>query len=164
MRKPHSGVSIQAVGARHQRLNFGERSYQDFKALMEAMRKDTSRSIYDQGETLVEIQRKFKLVTSVINSTPLLVKYSDAEECIVMKEALLTPTLDERMSDILAGASGAHDGMFADVLKYNATIRENVKLKVRSYLQEKGVSYPDQRKGKHQEDSEMILPLTQLDW
>ena len=98
-----------------------------------------------------------------------MVKYSDAEECMVMKEALLTPylgeeALDERMHNILAGVSGALDFMFADVLKYNSTVRENVKLKVRSYLQEKGVSYPDQRKGKHQEDSEMILPLTQLDW
>ena len=63
------------------------------------------------------------------------------------------------MRDILAGVSGAHNGLFSDVLKYNAFIRENIKLKVLSYLQEKGVSYPDQRKGKHQVVSEGISPL-----
>ena len=87
------GIIIQAVAALHQHLNFSEWSYQEFKSLMQSMRKKTSKSIYDQGETLVEIQRKFNLCCSVIHCTPLLIKYSDSEECIVMKEALLKPYL-----------------------------------------------------------------------
>ena len=62
------------------------------------------------------------------------------------------------MSNILTGIVGARDGMFADILKYGNVIRDNVKAKVLSYLQEKAVSYPDNRRGKHQEDGEAVLP------
>ena len=48
--------------------------------------------------------------------------------------------------------------MFADILRYGNLIHDNVKAKVLSYLQEKAVSYPDNRRGKHQEDGEAFLP------
>ena len=48
--------------------------------------------------------------------------------------------------------------MFADILKYGNVIRDNVKAKVLSYLQEKAVSYPDERRVKRQEDGEAVLP------
>ena len=66
--------------------------------------------------------------------------------------------LDEKMSNILTGILGARDGMFAVILKYGSVIRDNVKVKVLSYLQENAVSYPDERRGKHQEDGEAVLP------
>ena len=157
------GISVETVPARHQFLNFSERSYKDFKTLMNVMRRDVSRSIYDQGESLIEVQRKISLVTSIMHATPLMVKFSDEEECIVTKEKLLRPylggdNLDEKMSNILTGIIGARDGMFADILKYGNVIRDNVRSQVLSYLQEKAVSYPDNRRGKHQEDGEAVLP------
>ena len=150
------GISVETVPARHQRLNFCERVYKDFKILMQSMRRDPSRSIYDQGESLIEVQRKVVLCSSVMNSSPILVKYSDQEETVVMKDSLLRPylageALDERMSQVLGGISGAQDGLFADVLKYSKAVRENVQAKILSYLQDKAVAYDDQRKNGRQE-------------
>jgi hypothetical protein len=157
------GINVETVPAKHQKLNFCERSYKDFKTLMKSMRRDLSRSIYDQGESLIEVQRKINLVSSIMHCTPLMVKYSDEEERIVMKEALLRPylggeALDEKMAGILAGITGARDGLFADILKYGNAIRDELQTKVLSYLQEKAVSYPDQRRNKHQEDGAVALP------
>ena len=158
------GIQVETVETNHQLLNFSERTWQEVKGLLNSMRRNCSKTIYSQSETIVEIMRKVNLCASVIHSTPLLVKHQDRHEKLVMKESLLRPylsgtALDQKMAQIIAGVSGSRDGLFEEVLSYNSTIREVAKRHILSYLREKGVSFPVIRRNGKQDSDEVTLPL-----
>ena len=158
------GIQVETVETNHQLLNFSERTWQEVKGLLNSMRRNCSKTIYSQSETIVEIMRKVNLCASVVHSTPLLVKHEDRHEKLVMKESLLRPylsgtALDQKMAQIIAGVSGSRDGLFEEVLSYNSTIREVAKKHILSYLREKGVSFPVIRRNGKQDSDEVTLPL-----
>ena len=158
------GIQVETVEANHQLLNFSERTWQEVKGLLNSMRRNCSRTIYSQSETIVEIMRKVNLCASIIHSTPLLVKHQDRHEKLVMKESLMRPyldgtALDQKMAQIIAGVSGSRDGLFEEVLSYNSTIREVAKRHILSYLREKGVAFPVIRRNGKQDPDEVVLPL-----
>ena len=81
-----------------------------------AMRRNTSKSIYNQSEALIEITRKLNMCSGVVHSTPLLVKAQDQSEKLMMKDALLKPhlggqSLDYKMANLIAGVSSAKAGI-----------------------------------------------------
>ena len=158
------GIKIEAVNARHQFLNFSERVYAELKHILESMRCDADRSVYDQTDTQVELSRKFSLAVSIMNTAPVLVKHVDSGERIVMKQALLKPFLtaeviDDHMKQVMLGVAGSHDTFFDNILTYSTEVKQNVKNKILAYLQEKAVSYPDLRLKGKQVDSHTLLPL-----
>ena len=63
------------------------------------------------------------------------------------------------MAQIIAGVSGAKDGLFEEVLSYNKTIRMVAKGHIMSYLREKGVSFPVIRRNGKQDTDDVVLPL-----
>ena len=63
------------------------------------------------------------------------------------------------MAQIIAGVSGARDGLFEEVLTYNDTIREVAKGHILAYLREKGVSFPVIRRNGKQDPENVVLPL-----
>lgn len=152
-----SGIKIQPVGARHQFLNFAERSWADFRMLLESMRTDINLSIYRQNDTLTELLQKFALIANVLNTAPVLVKHQDRDEQLVMRQSILKPflsaeILDAYMSNFIAGVSGKGDLLLSAVLGYNEAIKTNFKNLILTYLQEKGMQYQDIRRGTNQQD------------
>lgn len=81
-----------------------------------------------------------------------------------MKEALMRPYLDgtalnQKIARIVAGVSGARDGLFGEVLTYKCTIRDVAKGHILAYLGEKGVSFPVNRRNGKQDPSNVSLPM-----
>ena len=147
-----SGIQVKGVAPRHQFLNFSERVYQEWKTLMMGMRSDVNRTIYSQDDTLIELTHKFNLAFHILNCAPILVKHSDEEERLVLRQEILKPylskeTIDDFMRDLLSTATGQRDQLYSSILDYNDTIKRNVSELIRSYLMEKGVTYKDVRKG-----------------
>ena len=126
------GIAVETVAPSHQLLNFSERTWQEVKGLMIKKRRNTNKSIYNQRETLIELTRKFNLVSGIIHSTPLLVKAQDQSEKLMMKDALLKPhvggqSLDHQMANFIVGVCFARDGIFEDILSYSKVVRDLVK-------------------------------------
>ena len=63
------------------------------------------------------------------------------------------------MAQIIARVSGAKDGLFEEVLNYSSTIREVAKGHILAYLQEKGVSFPVNRRNGKQDAENIVLPM-----
>ena len=106
------------------------------------------------------------MVSGVMHSTPFLVKSQDQSEKMMLKDALLKPhmsgdSLDHQMANLIAGVTGARDGIFESVLSYGKTVRELVKQNILSYLREKAVLYPDSRKRGRQTSEVDIKPQLQ---
>ena len=144
------GIKLETVAPRHQKLNFVERSWKELKGLLSSMRRNPNLSVFNQSDTLVQLQRKLNLCGSIMRATPLLVKHDCNDERVITKEGLMNPyldglSLDHKMSDLIKGVAGSESGLLSDILEYNNTIKIVVKEKIISYLQEKGISYPDRR-------------------
>jgi hypothetical protein len=119
------GIKIEAVNARHQFLNFSERVYAELKHILESMRCNTDRSVYDQTDTQVELSRKFRLAVSIMNAAPVLVKQA------LLKPFLTAEVIDEYMKQIMLGVTGSHDTFFDDILTYSSKVKQNPSLPAR---------------------------------
>ena len=62
------GINVEPVAPYHQFLNFSERQIQVFKGLMTTMKRNLDRSIYDQGDTLLDVMEKFSMGTTKLLS------------------------------------------------------------------------------------------------
>ena len=87
----------------------------------------------------------------------------DQSEKMMLKDALLKPhmsgdSLDHQMANLIAGVTGARDGIFESVLSYGKAVREQ---NILSYLRDKAVLYPDSRKRGRQTSEVDIKPQVQ---
>ena len=160
-----SGIQVKGVAPRHQFLNFTERVYQEWKTLMMGMRQNVNHSIYGQDDTLIELTHKLNLAAHILNCAPILIKHSDQDQRLILRQEILKPylskeTIDDFMGDLLSTATGQRDQLYSSILNYNDTIKKNVSTLILSYLMEKGVTYKDVRKGGgNKQSSQLLMPL-----
>ena len=90
------GIPVESVAAGHQFLNFAERQIQVWKGLMSSMKRNQNKTIYDQEETMLDLQEKLSMVCKVMSLRPILIKHKDEEETAILAAQLFQPTLSSR--------------------------------------------------------------------
>ena len=150
------------MGGTEEVRNFSEDVYQEWKTLMMGMRSDVNRTIYSQDDTLIELTHKFNLTSHILNCAPILVKHSDEDERLVLRQEILKPylskeTIDGFIGDLLSTTTGQRDKLYSSILDYNDTVKKNVSALILSYLMEKGMTYKDVRKGGGKNQSSQML-------
>ena len=113
---------------------------------MMSMRRNQTRSILSQAESIEEITRKLGLCSRIIRSTSLIVKDQDGGEKLMTKDLVLHPhmsldTLDSNAADIFAGISGSSSGIFEHITCYSGVVRNMFVHTVLAYLKDKGILY-----------------------
>ena len=112
------------------------------------MRSKVNKSIYDQGDTLIELQSKLQLTESVLSLRPVLIKHSDKEESLLTASQLSKPFLNEEiMQDIMQDLEEVKDDLFPQILHSIKAVKKQIKLQLLAYLQEGGVRYKNTRRG-----------------
>ena len=140
------GVPVETVAPNHQFLNFSERQIQVFKGLMTTMKKNKDKSIYDQDETILDLQEKLSMVYKVMSLRPILVKHSDEDETIIIAAQLIQPTLthanvEEYMIQMLVGKGSVQHQLYASIIGYKDGILAAFYNQMLQYLQENSVYY-----------------------
>ena len=98
-------VQVERMGMHNQLLQFSHQTWNEIHKLMMSMRRNQTRSIFSQAESLEEITRKLGLCSRIIRSTSLIVKDHDGGEKLRSKDILLHPhmsldTLDHNAAEI----------------------------------------------------------------
>ena len=105
------------------------------------------------------------MAAHILNCAPILIKHSDQDQRLILRQEILKPylskeTIDDFMGDLLSKATGQRDQLYSSILNYNDTIKKNVSTLILSYLMEKGVTYKDVRKGGgNKQSSQLLMPL-----
>ena len=115
------GINVEPVAPHHQFLNFAERQIQIL------MKRSLDRSIYDQGDTLLDLMEKFSMVHKVMSLRPILIKHTDQEETVILACQLSNPTLssknvEDMMKSILLGKESVQAQLFASIFYYKESI------------------------------------------
>ena len=90
---------------------------------MMGMRQDVNRTIYSQDDTLIELTHKFNLTSHILNCAPILVKHSDEDERLVLRQEILKPylskeTIDSFIGDLLSTTTGQRDQLYITYITY----------------------------------------------
>ena len=146
------GIKHEAMEAGHQFLNFSERSIQTWKGIMGSMRTSLNRSIYDQGDTLIQLNSKLLLAEEIMSLKPILVKHNDKAEITVNARQLARPYLSSDvvladMERFLNDIDCQGSPVLPEIIRNNEATRRCVASLIRSYLQDSALSYLDQRRG-----------------
>ena len=117
------GIPVESVAAGHQFLNFAERQIQVWKGLMSSMKRNQNKSIYDQEETMLDLQEKLIMVYKVMSLRPILIKHKDQEETVILAAQLSQPTLSSRnveamMTQMLLGKDSIQHQLYSSILDY----------------------------------------------
>ena len=128
---------------------------------MTTMKRSLDRSIYDQGDTLLDLMEKFSMVHKVMLLRPILIKHADREETVILACQLSNPTLssknvEDMMTSILLGNQSAQAQLFASIFDYEESILIAYHQQLLSYLQENSVFYRNEKNGDGNAHSSLI--------
>ena len=85
------GVQVERVGEHNHLLQFSCQTWCEIHKLMMSMRRNQTRSILTQAESIEEITWKLGLCSRIIRSTSLIVKDQDGGEKLMSKDLVLHP-------------------------------------------------------------------------
>ena len=78
------GIPVQSVAAGHQFLNFSERQIQAWKGLIGSIKRSQNNTIYDQEDTMLDLQEKISMAYKVMSLRPILIKHKDEQETVLL--------------------------------------------------------------------------------
>ena len=159
------GITAERVGEHNHLLQFSFQTWSEINSLMMSMRKNQTKSILTQDESIEDVTRKIGLCSRIVRSTSLIIKDQDGGEKLMTKDLVLHPhisldTLDSNAADIFAGISGCSTGIFEHITCYSGVVRNLFVHTVMTYLQDKGILYKFPRRGRRSVLGEsQVLPI-----
>ena len=144
------GIPIQCVAAGHQFLNFSERQIQVWKGLMASINRSQNKSIYNQEDTMLDLQEKISMAYKAMSLRPILIKHKDEEETIILATQLSQPTLssskvEAMMMSLLLGEDSIQHQLFTSILDYKEALLKAFHTQLLLYLQESSVFYRNEK-------------------
>ena len=126
------------------------------------MKKNKDKSIYDQDETILDLQEKLSMVYKVMSLRPILVKHDDENETVMIAAQLTQPTLtyanvEEYMIQMLVGKDSIQHQLYASIIGYKDGILAAFHSQILQYLQENSVYYRNEKNG-DKDASSSLLP------
>ena len=144
------GIPVQSVAAGHQFLNFSERQIQVWKGLMGSMKRSQNKTIYDQENTMLDLQEKLSKAYKVMSLRPILIKHKDEEETVILAAQVSQPTLSSRnveamMTQMLLGEDSIQHQLYSYIPDYKEGLLEAFHTQLLLYLQENSVFYKNEK-------------------
>ena len=84
-------IEIVLLPGHHQFANWVERSIQECKKIFASMKEDTSKSLYNQPQSVEELIGKLYAIEAAVNSRPYLVSTNDSSTTVLTPKQLLSP-------------------------------------------------------------------------
>ena len=147
-----TGITLEAVGASHQFLNFTERQVSVLKGLLESLRQFRDKTIYSQNDTLIGLYEKLGICWKIMGMRSILVKHEDGKETTLIAHQLAQPMMtslqvESTMADLLKGKESTADRLSMALADYSSIMLSNFHELLLSYLQSNSVFYADSRTG-----------------
>ena len=160
-----NSVELVSMPASHQFGNFSERQISQAKKILNSLREDVDRTIYNQNNSLEELYGKLFSVEAVMNSRPILLSNKNSDAMLICPKMLLSPyltaaQLQSWVLDVLSPLTNPSN-IASLIAKNHQVVASALQEALLTYLQSEGLRYSIRQGDKSKPDLNNLQPIIQ---